>query len=111
MAATIIISFGPVPAMAQSPESDDVFSVVMNNLAVIVVGIIVLIILATGIKTIRPTHRMIVERLGKPKGVRSSGITYVLPFVEKGVFVNITEQMTDTEKQEIITKDNLNASV
>lgn len=76
----------------------------------IVVGIIALIFLAKGIRTIRPTERAVVERLGKLKGFKSSGLTFVIPFIEKLYILNITEQMTDIRSQVIITKDNLNAT-
>ena len=59
----------------------------------------------------RPTHRAVVERLGKYNRYQNSGIIWIVPFVEKQISVNITEQMTEAMEQEIITKDNLNAKV
>lgn len=71
-----------------------------------------IVIIATGIKIIRPTHRAVVERLGKFKRVQVSGITWIVPLgIDHLYSVNITEQITEAERQEIITKDNLNASV
>jgi regulator of protease activity HflC (stomatin/prohibitin superfamily) len=52
-----------------------------------------------------------VERLGKYNRYQESGIIWIIPFVEKQISVNITEQMTEAMEQEIITKDNLNAKV
>jgi regulator of protease activity HflC (stomatin/prohibitin superfamily) len=40
-----------------------------------------------------------------------SGITWIIPFVDRIYPVNVTEQMADADQQEIITKDNLNAFV
>lgn len=77
----------------------------------VAIGIIVVIILATGVRTIRPTHRGIVERLGKFHRVQGAGLTWIIPVLDRLYAINITEQMTDAEKQEIITKDNLNAQV
>lgn len=76
-----------------------------------VVAILVAVFFATGIRIVRPTHRAIIERLGKFQRVQKQGITWIVPFVDKSYMVNITEQMTDAEKQEVITKDNLNASI
>lgn len=76
-----------------------------------IITIIALGILASGIKIIRPTGRAVVERLGKYRRFKASGITWVIPFIEKMYMINITEQMTEIDKQEIITKDNLNAIV
>ena len=72
---------------------------------------IVLAIFLLGIRIIRPTHRGLIERLGKYKGFADPGFNWIIPFVDKMYQVNITEQMIDANKQEIITNDNLNASV
>jgi len=66
---------------------------------------------ALGIKIVRPTHRAVVEQLGKYKRFMSSGITFIVPLVQRIYAVNITEMMKDVDTQEVITKDNLNAMV
>src|SRR3989338_8406646 len=63
------------------------------------------------LKIVRSTERGIVERLGKFNKVVGAGLTVLIPFVDRLIVINITEQMVDAEKQEIITKDNLNATV
>jgi regulator of protease activity HflC (stomatin/prohibitin superfamily) len=60
---------------------------------------------------IRPTHRGLVERFGKYNRFFGSGLGIRIPLVERVVRVNITEMMVDAGNQEIITNDNLNASV
>ncbi len=81
----------------------------------IVVGIIVLLVLmllGSMIRTVRPTRRGLVERFGKYTRFSSPGLTFLLPFgIERLVEVNITEQMVSSEKREIITADSLNAVV
>lgn len=74
-------------------------------------GILAVAILLSGIKIIRPTHMAAVETLGKYQGIRRSGITYVVPIIQKLYSVNITEQLVDVTKQDVITKDNLNCTV
>ncbi|MGH1521918.1 MAG: SPFH domain-containing protein [Nitrosopumilus sp.] len=78
------------------------------------VGIIVLILvgfLLAGIRIIRPTHRAAVETLGKYTRFQKSGITFIVPIFQKMYSVNITEQLVDVMRQEVITKDNLNCTV
>ena len=60
---------------------------------------------------VRPTHRGLVERLGKYHCFYEPGVHFRIPLVDKVVRVNITEMMVDAEPQEIITNDNLNAVV
>jgi regulator of protease activity HflC (stomatin/prohibitin superfamily) len=71
----------------------------------------VVIILFAGIRIVRPTHRGLIERLGKYKKLADPGFHWIIPIVDRLFMVNITEQMVDAEPQEIITNDNLNASV
>jgi len=81
----------------------------MNILTII--GIVVVVIFFAGIKIVRPTHRGLVERLGKYNRFANLGFNWIIPIIERLYAVNITEQMVDAEPQEIITNDNLNARV
>lgn len=71
----------------------------------------ILLLFFSGIKIVRPTHRGLVERLGKYARFANPGFHWIIPFIDKMYTVNITEQMVDAQPQEIITNDNLNASV
>jgi regulator of protease activity HflC (stomatin/prohibitin superfamily) len=73
--------------------------------------ILIILIFFAGIRIVRPTHRGLVERFGKYKRFAEPGFHWIIPVVDKMYRVNITEQMIDADKQEIITFDNLNASV
>lgn len=64
-----------------------------------------------GIRIVRPTHRAVIERLGRYNRFGKLGFNWVFPLVEKMYQQNVTEQMVDAEPQEIITNDNLNARV
>ena len=74
------------------------------------IGVIIFLFL-TGIRIIRPTHRGLIERLGKYVRFGKPGFHWIFPGIEKLYRVNVTEQMVNAEPQEIITNDNLNASV
>ena len=71
----------------------------------------VVVVFFAGVRIVRPTTRGLVERLGRYTRFASPGFNWVIPGVERMVFVNVTEQMVDAEPQEIITNDNLNAKV
>jgi regulator of protease activity HflC (stomatin/prohibitin superfamily) len=77
----------------------------------LIILVIVLFIFFIGIRIVRPTHRGLVERLGKYHRFASPGFNWIIPIIDKMYQVNITEQMVDAEPQEIITNDNLNAVV
>jgi len=80
-------------------------------IVLIVVAIIGIIIILSGLKIIRPTHRAAVETLGKFSSFKKSGIIFVIPIIQRLFSVNITDTLVDVEKQFVITKDNLNCSV
>ncbi len=71
----------------------------------------IVIFFLLGIRIVRPTHRGLIERLGKYHNLANPGFHWIIPVVDRLFMVNITEQMVDAEPQEIITNDNLNASV
>ena len=73
--------------------------------------IIAVILFFWGVRIIRPTHRGLIERLGKYHRFAKPGFHWIIPVIEKMYPVNITEQMVNADPQEIITNDNLNASV
>ena len=74
-----------------------------------VIGAIVLFFL--GVRIIRPTHRGLIERLGKYHHFANPGFHWIIPFIDRLYQINTTEQMINAESQEIITFDNLNARV
>ena len=80
----------------------------MNYLYLIIPVVILFFI---GIRIVRPTQRGLIERLGKYHFLATPGFHWIIPVIDRMYLVNVTEQMVDAEPQEIITNDNLNASV
>ena len=82
----------------------------MNNIILYIAGALILIFFS-GVKIVRPTQRGLIERLGKYRKFARPGFHWIIPVIDRMFLVNVTEQMVDAEPQEIITNDNLNASV
>lgn len=76
-----------------------------------IVIVIVFFIFLAGIKIVRPTHRGLIERLGKYRKFAEPGFHWIIPGIDHIYLINITEVMINAEPQEIITNDNLNARV
>ena len=85
----------------------------MVGLIIVIVILIILIILlfTKSIRTVRPTSRGLIERFGRYNRFANPGIVVLVPFVERLIRINITENMIDAGLQEIITSDSLNAHV
>lgn len=81
----------------------------MNIITFIIAALV--LIFFFGIRIVRPTHRGLIERLGKYNRFSNPGFHWIIPVIERMFQINTTEQMVDAEPQEIITNDNLNARV
>ena len=77
----------------------------------VIVGVLAFILFLSGMRIVRPTHRGLVERLGKYHRFSSPGFSWIIPVIDKMYQVNTTEQLVNADPQEIITNDNLNAMV
>ncbi len=75
------------------------------------IGLLIVIAFFSGIRIVRPTHRGLVERLGKYNRFAGPGFHWIIPVIDRMFQENITELMVDATPQEIITYDNLNARV
>ena len=76
-----------------------------------IIGGAALLVFLLGIKIVRPTHRGLVETLGKYTKYANPGFHWIVPVIQKIYLVDIREQMVNAEPQVIITNDNLNATV
>lgn len=78
---------------------------------VVIVVIFTIIFVLSGIRIVRQTHRAVVETFGKYKRFQKSGITWIIPVIQKLYSLNVTETLVDVRRQDVITEDNLNATV
>jgi regulator of protease activity HflC (stomatin/prohibitin superfamily) len=78
---------------------------------IIIVVAIIFFFFLIGIRIVRPTHRGLIESLGKYTGFAQPGFHWVLVFIQKLYLVDIREQLVNADPQVIITNDNLNATV
>jgi regulator of protease activity HflC (stomatin/prohibitin superfamily) len=86
-------------------------AILLNIPAIAILVIFLGLIFVLGIRIVRPTHRVLIEWLGKYQKYGEPGFYWIIPGIQKLYAVNITEKMVDPEAQEVITKDNLNATV
>jgi regulator of protease activity HflC (stomatin/prohibitin superfamily) len=79
----------------------------LSILAVTVILVVIFLawLLRISIRQVRPTQRGLVERLGKYHRFVEGGLTLLMPYVDRIIKVNTTEQMTPVQRQDVITKD------
>ncbi len=73
--------------------------------------IFVFIIAATGLRIVRPWEKGLIERLGRYRRTVNSGLTLIIPFLDRMMKVDMREQVVDVPPQQVITKDNVAVEV
>ncbi|TKJ45200.1 hypothetical protein CEE34_10310 [Candidatus Aerophobetes bacterium Ae_b3a] len=73
----------------------------------IILVIVVFVMAGKGIKIIRPYEKGLIERMGKYQRTADSGLTVIIPFLERIIKVDMREQVVDVPPQGVITKDNV----
>ena len=79
----------------------------------LIYGLIVLalIIIFAGLKIIDQYEKGVVLTLGKFSSIRSAGLTYIVPIIQRIVVVDLRIRTIDIEKQQVMTKDNVPVNV
>lgn len=77
----------------------------------ITIAIVVFIFAANGIKIVRPWEKGLIERLGKYQRTADSGLTVIVPILERMIKVDMREQVVDVPPQAVITQDNVAVEV
>ena len=73
--------------------------------------LVVLALLVSAIRIIPEYQRLVVFRLGRCVGAKGPGVIFLIPVVDRGVKVDLREQVRDIPHQTSITKDNASISV
>ncbi len=79
-----------------------------------IVGATILIaagLLVSAVRVIPEYQRLVVFRLGRSLGEKGPGVVILIPVVDRGVKVDLREQVRDIPHQTSITKDNASISV
>ncbi len=81
----------------------------------VVLGVIgffaLFVVLPLSIKIVREYQRLVVFRLGKYHGTKGPGIVFLIPLVDRPVWVDLREFFLEIPRQDSITKDNAPISI
>jgi len=77
----------------------------------VVILLFCLTALAKGARTVKQYEKGSITRLGKYHGMAPSGLTFIIPFVDDIVRVDMREQVITVPPQKLITKDNVTVEV
>jgi regulator of protease activity HflC (stomatin/prohibitin superfamily) len=82
----------------------------LGPVAVILI-ILAVVILPQAIRILREYERGVIFRLGKLLGAKGPGLIFLIPIVDKMVRMDLRVVTIDVSKQEIMTRDNVPATV
>ena len=82
-----------------------------ESVTLTIIFLIALFALARSIRIVRQFEKGLVIRLGKYHSTVSSGINFLVPFIDALILVDMREQVINVAPQQVITKDNVVVTV
>ncbi|HLE13788.1 MAG TPA: SPFH domain-containing protein [Anaerolineales bacterium] len=85
-----------------------------TTIVLCLIGFVVLVglaLVASAIRVVPEYQRLVVFRLGRSVGAKGPGIVILIPVVDRGVKVDLREQVREIPHQTSITKDNAPISI
>jgi regulator of protease activity HflC (stomatin/prohibitin superfamily) len=83
----------------------------IGGIPVVIIAVLAIFILPQSIRILREYERGVIFRLGKLQGGKGPGIIFLIPVVDKMVRMDLRVVTIDVPKQEIMTRDNVPATV
>lgn len=80
-------------------------------LFLIPVLVIIVLLVPLAFRIVKEYERLMVFRLGRALGARGPGLVLLIPFVDRGIRVDLREVFFDVDPQTCITKDNAPLSI
>jgi len=71
-----------------------------------VLFLLVVLLLVSAIRIVPEYQRLVVFRLGRSMGAKGPGLVFLIPFIDRGIRVDLREQVREIPHQTCITKDN-----
>jgi regulator of protease activity HflC (stomatin/prohibitin superfamily) len=82
-----------------------------DYILIMLIALIVVIVISMSVRIIPEYKRLVVFRLGRSIGAQGPGIIFLIPFVDRPVFVDLREVFFDVPPQTCITADNASVSI
>lgn len=81
-------------------------------IVILVLVAVIFIILSASLKIVRQSTVIVIERLGKYHGTLTTGVHFIIPFIDKARnAISLKEKVADFPPQPIITRDNVTMQI
>ena len=78
---------------------------------IIIAAVLAIFVFPQAVRILREYERGVIFRLGKLQGAKGPGLIFLIPMVDKMVKMDLRVVTIDVPKQEVMTKDNVPATV
>jgi len=82
-----------------------------TEIVIALLSLLAVIVLAMAVRIVPEFRRLVVFRMGRCVGPRGPGLIFLIPFVDRGVMVDLREVFFDVPPQTCITADNASVSI
>ncbi len=82
-----------------------------QGVLVVIIVLAVVMLLRSTIRAVKEYDRLVIFFIGRFSSVRGPGLTFVIPFVENAIRVDMRERIIDIPSQTAITKDNASIGI
>ena len=83
----------------------------LGILVIIIAFFFLVVIVPSAIRVLREYERGVIFRLGKLQDAKGPGLIFLIPFIDKMVKIDLRVVTINVPKQEVMTKDNVPATV
>ncbi len=77
----------------------------------LLIVVLAILIASLSIRVVPEYQRLVVLRIGRLLGARGPGLVLLLPFIDKGIRVDLRERVFDVAPQTCITQDNASVAI
>jgi regulator of protease activity HflC (stomatin/prohibitin superfamily) len=83
----------------------------MPALGILIAVAIVVLYLLSGIRIVNEYEQGVVLRLGRFSGVRTAGLKWIIPFIDRMIIIDMRVTAEQVPPQDVITRDNVSVKV
>lgn len=83
----------------------------MISIGILVPAVIIFLIILSGVRIVNEYEQGVILRLGRFAGVRTGGLNFIIPFVDRMTVIDMRVTAEQVPPQDVITRDNVSVKV
>jgi len=83
----------------------------MISIGILVPVVLLVLLVLSGVRIVNEYEQGVVLRLGRFAGVRTAGLNFIVPFVDKMIIIDMRITAEQVPPQDVITRDNVSVKV